>query len=352
MGGSRVPAEMIVEPPVDLTAIAPAYEGFVQAITGNMLEGWAFDRNRPEESISVDIYIDNVFATALPAATFGADLHWAGIGTGHHRWAIDLSELVHDDSVHLIHVRYGGTERDLTDCPRLYLRSLLDLVPDMDLLAFMATRYLRGQGIEIGALYAPLVVPPQAKTLYLDRKSTAELQAIYPRYRDRIVDVDIIDDGETLATVADNSTDYLIACSMLEHCQDPIGTLKNFLRVVRPGGVVFVTIPSSRAGVDRHRPPTPIDHLIRDHEEGPAWSRADHYLEFTRAAYPDWSPGRIETRTGRLMKINYSIHFHVFTEFEMLEILGVLKRRYGLDFVIEQVANKNSTEGIVILRKC
>src|SRR5207237_3788839 len=75
----------------------------------------------------------------------------------------------------------------------------------------VARAYLRGRGIEIGALHRPLRVPPAASVSYLDRLSREELYRQYPDLADHdFVPVDIVDDGERLVRVADGSEDFLI----------------------------------------------------------------------------------------------------------------------------------------------
>src|SRR5437868_3415445 len=78
--------------------------------------------------------------------------------------------------------------------------------------ADVARVYLRGQGIEIGALHRPLRVPRKARVSYLDRLPRADLYRQYPTLAGHhFVPVDIVDDAERLARVADGSQDFVIA---------------------------------------------------------------------------------------------------------------------------------------------
>ena len=101
----------------------------------------------------------------------------------------------------------------------------------------LASVYLRGSGIEIGALQGPLRVPRAVKVRYVDRMTVADLRKQYPELKyHKLVDVDIIDDGESLSTIGDASQDFVIAIHFLEHCENPIKAVSNFVRVVREGG--------------------------------------------------------------------------------------------------------------------
>src|SRR5262245_25377283 len=48
----------------------------------------------------------------------------------------------------------------------------------------VAAAFLRGHGIEIGALHQPLMLPPGANVTYVDRMTTAELRGHYPELAD------------------------------------------------------------------------------------------------------------------------------------------------------------------------
>jgi predicted SAM-dependent methyltransferase len=212
----------------------------------------------------------------------------------------------------------------------------------------LSDKYLRGTGVEIGALHNPLPVPSAAHVKYVDRMSVDDLRRHYPDLGD-LVPVDILDDGETLATLAPESQDFVIANHMLEHCQDPIGTLKNHLRVLRPGGILYIAIPDKRHTFDIDRPFTTIEHLERDHREGPEWSRVDHFSEYLRLV--DKVPEEhFEEALKKITEMDYSIHFHVWTAETFREFLEHCRTRLRLPFEVLH-AEANVHEVIAILRK-
>ncbi len=146
----------------------------------------------------------------------------------------------------------------------------------------LAERYLRGDGLEIGALNLPLAVPPRARVSHVDRMSAADLRREYPEWADQpLPDVDVVDDGEKLATIAPESQDFIVANHFLEHTEDPIGTIETHLGKLKPGGILFYAVPDKRFTFDFRRADTPLEHMIRDHEEGPERSRAEHYDEWS-----------------------------------------------------------------------
>ena len=117
-----------------------------------------------------------------------------------------------------------------------------------------AHAFVRGHGIEIGALHLPLTVYHGAKVTYVDRMSVLDLRRCYPELAEKkLVEVDAVDDGESLTTIPDTSQDFVIANHFLEHCEDPIGTMLAFFRVLRPAGVLYAAIPDMRFTFDSHR---------------------------------------------------------------------------------------------------
>ena len=103
-----------------------------------------------------------------------------------------------------------------------------------DLRNVLADTFLAGEGIEIGGLHIPLRVPRSVRLRYVDRMPAAELRRQYPELaNEKLVPIHIIDDGERLATFEDDSQDFIIANHFIEHTQDPIGTIKRFLQVLR-----------------------------------------------------------------------------------------------------------------------
>ena len=326
--------------------------GFVDAMDTDRIWGWAWDATLPDSPIDVDLYVDGRLARSVRADQLGADLLAAGVGDGCHRWSSAIADLVHDDGLHEISARFGGTATDLGRSPRRYLRGVLDLIGDVEPQAIVASLFLARPGHRDRRVQQP---PSRARVRRRPLCRPAEpeaLRAEYPEIPDLdLVAVDIVTDGETLAGIDDVSQDFVIANNFLEHCEDPIATLKNFLRVLRPGGIAFLVIPNRRGNIDVDRPETSVDHLVRDHEDGPQTSRHDHYLEWTRVILGVDGDAEVERQATALERDRYSIHFHVFTEFEVLELLTVLRRRYALPFTIEQIANNRLHEMVVAARK-
>lgn len=218
----------------------------------------------------------------------------------------------------------------------------------------LGARHLRGEGLELGALHNPFPLPRGASARYVDRLTTPQLREEYPELAGLpLVEVDVVDDGETLATIAEQSVDFVVASHFLEHTEDPIGALRAQLRVVRPGGVVLLALPDRRRTFDRHRAGTPLSHLLADHEQGPERSRAEHYHEWARLVdlpLGNVSAEDVDAHAAALQARRYSIHFHCWTGDELLAQLREILPRLALPATIA-AQRPNHHEFLVVLER-
>src|SRR3954451_10287044 len=187
----------------------------------------------------------------------------------------------------------------------------------------LAFRYLHGDGIEIGALYRPQRLPADARVQHVDHAPHDELQRIYPGH-DWIQAPDVVDEAESLGSFADESVDFVIANHVLEHIEDPVKGLNTFLRVVRPGGIVFLTLPDPRYSFDGRRERTTVEHVLRDHREGPETSRRAHYEEWAHVIEGLVDPADVERRAAEFEREGTRNHFHVWELGTFLELLFAL----------------------------
>jgi predicted SAM-dependent methyltransferase len=160
-----------------------------------------------------------------------------------------------------------------------------------------------------------------------------------------VVETTVVDDGERLERFESGSLDFLIANHLLEHLEDPVGALTNWTRVLRPGGIIFITVPDARRTFDAARPRTTVEHVVRDHREGPGTSRAEHYREWAHIieCLPE---ERVAERMAEYARRNRREHFHVW---ELETFLDLLCR---LDLPVRlEVAQAAADEFAVILRK-
>ncbi|HKU73547.1 MAG TPA: methyltransferase domain-containing protein [Pyrinomonadaceae bacterium] len=214
----------------------------------------------------------------------------------------------------------------------------------------LAYIYIRGEGLELGALNNPLPVSSHAHVKYVDFATAEAVAEQFPGHA--VKTPDIVDDAVTLNSVEDCSQDFVIACHILEHLEDPIGAIKTWFRVLKPGGVLFMSIPDRRFTFDFNRRVTPLAHLFADHEQGPAWSRAAHLKELEneyRSTYQVQDDEVLDLLMNWQREGRGHTHFHVWTQLEMLELMLAL-RRSAISFDFECFC-AYGIEGTFVLRK-
>lgn len=107
----------------------------------------------------------------------------------------------------------------MKECSKSIPRRLRDVA--------FATRYFRGDGVDIGGKPDPLF-------LYSE---------LFPLVNS-IRTWDIEDgDAQLMAGVEDNSLDFVHSSHCLEHLHDPIEGIRNWLRILRPEGHLVITVP-------------------------------------------------------------------------------------------------------------
>jgi SAM-dependent methyltransferase len=129
----------------------------------------------------------------------------------------------------------------------------------------LAHRWLDGlKGVEIGGAAHNAF---HLDTLNVDR--TRDMDTVYKREELECAGVamavDVVAEGDDLP-FPDDAFDFVLASHVLEHLPDPIRALQEWRRVARR--YVFVVLPHRDRTFDRDRPVTPVDELLRRHEQG------------------------------------------------------------------------------------
>jgi SAM-dependent methyltransferase len=189
----------------------------------------------------------------------------------------------------------------------------------------LLTRYLQGEGVEIGPGHHPFPLPYGGVSVrYIDRWLPDENRSLFgelgdvefPR-PDIVADLDV----DRLSALGDATQDFVIASHILEHLAEPLGALVDIHRVLRPGGVVFILLPDRRHTFDAGRPPTSLEHLVSEHDVGVTDVDDQHIEEYLRATGDDLGTDA-ETRSAIFdVQRRRSIHVHCWSEDEFPSVI-------------------------------
>lgn len=144
----------------------------------------------------------------------------------------------------------------------------------------LAHHYLDGlKGIEIGGSAHNPFGLDTINVDYCDDMTTSfkleEIQlAGYAR------PVDVVAPGDNLP-FPDESYDFIVSSHVIEHFYNPMKTLREWMRVIKPGGYLFIICPHKDRTFDSNRPRTTVQELIRrDHGRSPKVDDHQHWSVF------------------------------------------------------------------------
>lgn len=185
---------------------------------------------------------------------------------------------------------------------------------------FYFAQKLAGRGLELGPLNRPLPKHDRMRLFYLDRADQETLRRSYPTVAEAIAPVDIIDNAETVATVADASFDFVVAAHVIEHMRNPIASIKAWLRILAPGGRLYLIVPDKRFTFDRTRVRTTIEHLILDYRDPSPVRDFEHFLDYARFVHDAHGQAAIDM-ARQFEAEDFSIHFHTFLPADMVALV-------------------------------
>ena len=152
-------------------------------------------------------------------------------------------------------------------------------------------------------------------------------------------------EGSQLSDITDNKYDFLLSSHNLEHMANPIKALKEWQRVVKPGGHIVLVLPHYARTSDSGRVPTTIHHMVEDYDRNAGEDDLTHVEEILVARHSnDQSYADDDIKDTLLNNFSRRImHHHVFDELNskaLLETVGfkVLAVEMQLPFHIFLVA--------------
>ena len=295
---------------------------------------------------------DERFSVRFPAIpdgqshTYVVDLH-AGAESGAlnylwwHRGKIDTIRLDPLDTPGEFTITLAGfAHQDWAESD--YVRDGLYLLP---LRTELSYRYLCGSGIEIGALQGPLELRPGTHIRYADRLTVEDTRAQHPELNQfPLVTPTIICDPAGLTPVAEQSVDFVIANLVLEDVPDPLAAVGEWLRVVRPGGYVYVAVPDH----------TRLDCLNADLDQREGRKDLDRLpdCECGASMRPDLPQGEQASPETQPESSNYAIPVHMFSQKTFADFMGDVVTQFPADLIeLRRASAGDAMEYIAILRK-
>ncbi len=195
-----------------------------------------------------------------------------------------------------------------------------------------ASHYIRGKGYEIGAQNSPLSCRNAEKITYIDYLSKEESSQKYQIPENGCVDVDIIADANDLTGISSNTASFVIANHVLEHSPNPIKAMFGWLRILQPGGILFLTLPNYRSNeFDFEKPPTEITHCVEDYQkalnnEDISTNHISEHIQIIDGIDPE-NRKLFKQRCNELIQSGLHTHYHVFNKKNSFDLFEVIHQK-------------------------
>ena len=133
-------------------------------------------------------------------------------------------------------------------------------------------------------------------------------------------------DGSALKPIGDSTYDVLLSSHNLEHFANPVKALKEWRRVLRPGGALILILPFYKATFDHRRKPTSVEHMFNDFEVKMGEDDLTHLPEILdkHDLACDVGAGTLDQFHKRSLNnfSNRCLHHHVFDEHNSRKLLS------------------------------
>lgn len=218
-----------------------------------------------------------------------------------------------------------------------------------------AIKHLAGRGIEVGAQQVPTKTSGNCAVEYVDVIPNEVLVERYGLSLEKLVPLTHIIDGNNLSVYADGELDFIIANHVLEHFDDPVGGLCEWLRVIRDGGRIFMTLPNFRCNYyDFERLPARRDHLELDYRDadGRPARNFEHYVEIATTLYQSTDADAMRQLAQEWTDTDNRQHYHVYDATTVKDVLDLAASaaKVGLRFVDGLLA-RDGFEFLLVLEK-
>ena len=133
-----------------------------------------------------------------------------------------------------------------------------------------------------------------------------------------------IDEASNLKEIKSGSYDFLLASHCLEHCANTLKTMHEWVRVIKPDGIIVLVLPCKQFTFDHNREVTTFSHLLQDFADEIDEKDLTHLEEILKLhdLSMDLPAGNLESFKQRSLSNfeNRCLHHHVF-DFDLLESL-------------------------------
>lgn len=158
----------------------------------------------------------------------------------------------------------------------------------------------------------------------------------------------LVMEASDLNAIPSASYDCLLSSNCLEHVANPIKAIREWMRVVRPLGLMLLVLPNKQSNFDHRRPVTALTHLIEDFENDVGENDQTHLDEILLLHDLSRDPAAGDRESFRVRSLNNfhnrTLHHHVFDQ----ELLKNLCIYVGLQPLVQ---HSTATDLIILAKR-
>ncbi|CAF1044101.1 unnamed protein product [Adineta ricciae] len=149
-------------------------------------------------------------------------------------------------------------------------------------------------------------------------------------------------DAVDLKGIPSEFYDFVLASHVLEHIANPFKALLEWIRILKPNGVLLIILPLKTVTFDHKRDVVRLEHLIEDYQKQTTEADLSHLDEILRLhdLGIDQAAGNLEAFKARSMKNleNRGLHQHVYDQ----ELLYYMFMCLNLDVKLQKIWDNNN----------
>lgn len=180
------------------------------------------------------------------------------------------------------------------------------------------TQYCKGKGIEIGgAAHQDF----KLNAINIDVSDHSSENDIYAKEQMKLAGyvkkVDIIAKGDNIP-LKDNSVDFVFSSHVIEHFYDPVSTINEWLRIVKPNGYIVMIVPHKERTFDAPKPCTKIEEFKTRH------NNYDKNKEYADDHHSIWTT---ETFLDFAKNFNYNVVYYIDKVYRLENSFGIVIKK-------------------------
>ena len=155
-------------------------------------------------------------------------------------------------------------------------------------------------------------------------------------------------DATNLDRIESGKYNFVLSCNNLEHVANPLKALTEWLRIIKPEGLILLVLPDKESNFDHKRRITSMEHLVNDFENNTSEEDLTHLDEILTLHDLSMDPPAGDFEDFKKRSINNfqnrCLHHHVFD----MDLLKQIFRYFNIELLLNDCTK---TDFIVLGRK-